>query len=125
MSSTDKLTDFAIDKMQHFFDSLNAAMPKITHAVLTVTQYDCAFNILTGLFLLIVSAIGIKAALYFWGKYQPDEYSAYDFWAIATFIPSSVALVNSFVFLLDFWSWVGMFHPDLYLIHVALSKVTG
>ena len=45
---SDKLTDFAISKMQSFLDSMNTAMPKITHAVLQVVQMNCTINMIVG-----------------------------------------------------------------------------
>lgn len=138
MSSSDKLTDFAIDKMQHFFDGLNANMPRITHAVLTATQIDCVISILTGFAYLAIAFIGFFGMWFFIKqdlkefKVKLEKYGQYaeykqQYMSRVLIFGALMAFFSmvSCVYLMNGWTWVGMFHPDLYLIHMALSKVTG
>ena len=124
--ASSRLTDFAIQKLNSTFDTVSKAMPTVTKYVLDVTSMNCLVNILQGLVMLIISGIMGYTALRLW-KYGEEGYTdRHEFSMIGGVILGIgcvISLIISVVILIDFWSWVGIFRPDLYLIHLAVQKV--
>ena len=124
--ASSRLTDFAIQKLNSTFDTVSKAMPTVTKYVLDVTSMNCLVNILQGLVMLIISGIMGYTALRLL-KYGEEGYTDnHGFSTIGGVFLSLVCIVSLFISItgiMDFWSWVGIFHPDLYLIHLTIQKV--
>jgi len=132
-TSVDKLTDFALDKMNAAFAAVQHALPTITEAALTVTRInllqELAWTVST--LLLAGGLFIISYKLFAWGKkikaadrLNEDYLPVY---IVATIVCGigTAALIIGFVSLFNVWVWVGLFHPDLYIIHQVLEKVTS
>jgi len=133
MSNADKLTDFAIGKLNAVFDGVSHTLPTVTKYALEVTSMDCLKVIFLGFFWLLLSGVVSVWTIWFFKKMKAanNEAQTYDkglpyvAWALFGVIPLMIPVGVSLAYLLDFWAWVGIFHPDLYLVHMAMVKVTG
>lgn len=118
-----KLEDFAITKLQSMFDAVGKAMPKITEAVLQVTSTDCLLAVIRCQ-LLLLPAIFAGVVVYVLcrndHKLDSTEYGASVFFG---FIIGLFTIIWIIVSLCNWWEWVGIFHPDMYLLHKALMTV--
>lgn len=134
--AANKVTDFAISKMNSLIDATSKALPTVTKYAMEVTSLNCLFSILTGVLLLV--AAGILAYLSYFGwrrcfsicKEKGDAYWAgheVPFGALGGIagIASCGLAISAGTQLFDFWSYVCVVHPDLYLIHLAVQKVLG
>ena len=133
--ASSRLTDFAIQKLNSTFDTVSKAMPTVTKYVLDVTSMNCLVNILQGLVMLIISGIMGYTALRLW-KYGEEGYTdshefstvSHEFSMVGGVILGIGCVISLFIsitWIMDFWSWVGIFRPDLYLIHLTIQKVVG
>jgi len=130
-TASDKIVDFAIGKVNAVIDGAAKAMPKVTEYAMKVTSLDCLVHICIGLACLF-AAIGLTYILYktiMLAIRLEEENNEY---FIPLFLISGLGglftagvYVNSFMYLTNFWKWIGIFYPDLYLIHLAVQKVTG
>ena len=133
---TTDLTQFAVGKLNQIFEAANKAIPKATALAVQVTWWDCFQNIMFG-FLLLFFCI-VLASVGFWAfkkfqvpvtkKYRSGgTYSEKDECWFIVIIPTAVlsflSLLTSLHYLIDGWAWIGLFHPDLYLVHEILKRV--
>lgn len=133
MSSTDKLTDFAIATVNKAIDAAAHVLPVATKYVLEVTAINCALDVAqTG-----VLVVGTGIGLWTWNKYplkwfkkaiEEDRSEGLivgsGLVTILGAIGLLIACISSVVSILGIgWSVVGMFHPDLYIVHKALERV--
>lgn len=135
-SPGDKITDFAINKLNGLFDAVKTAMPTVTKYTLQATQLGCLADLLYGgaLFILDLVSIGVFFWVINWfRKKLKDNTIENDAEAPLAIVNFCLALVTggasvilfiaSLSYLLDFWSWICVAHPDAYLIHLAVQKI--
>lgn len=128
-TSVEKLTDFAIEKMNSAFDTIQKAAPVVTDAVLWVVRVNLLQAIAVSLLLLLISII----TFFIWKKFAlpPLKEMAKDRFdasfarslMVILLIPSIVLALIGVVRLANVWLWVGLWHPELYLIYETWEKV--
>jgi hypothetical protein len=133
MSASDKIADFTISKLNSIFDTVSHALPTATKYALEVTSIDCLVTILYGLEFTVLASV--TTGFVFWGyrtarriqleNHYDDREVPYIFGAVCGTIIGFILWGVALSSLLNFWAWVGIFHPDLYLIHLAVQKVTN
>lgn len=138
MSETaDRLIDLGSNYLSQIIDAAKAAVPLATNIALQTTSFTCIVSIVTGFVMLVVSSIfgfiSYKVALIgvkIHSKWRDKrDYSAYDGFGhiIASMIlagSSVLCLLCSMLHLLSIWSWVGVWHPDIYLVHEAIVRIS-
>lgn len=129
MSSTDKLTDFAIKQFTQLQDSVNHVLPTATKYVLETTSIDCFLNLLVFWALLLIASV-LWAIWFKYRKYE-DHYSSALNKNVRQLTEGSQAVlvvisaITALTFILQFfstWYYVGWFHPELYLVHETMAK---
>lgn len=135
--SSDKLLDLATTQLTNIIETAKNTAPKITETVLMITSYGNLIHVVTYFIVLCLSIPLFFVAKWFYCKwwqiveednkerhYHSERQIPY---VIGTFgcIGLGVLLfIIGFCNLLDFWSWVGIWHPDLYLSHEILQRLT-
>lgn len=134
--SSDKLIDLATTQLTNVIETVKTTTPKITETVLMITSYARLATIVGYVTCLILSVISLGIARYSYvrwsliveekGQAWIDDYHIS--WAIvcaASLILGIILFLVSFISLLDFWTWLGVWHPDLYLAHELVEKLTS
>lgn len=112
--------------------NIQLSIPYVKTSVMQVTSMDCLFSLIQSGILEGISLgfVYFSYRLFKWGVKIQKAADEYDDWCIPIYIAASLIFIISFVAifvnlcaLLDFWTWVGVNHPDLYLIHKAVQLV--
>ena len=130
VSNADKITNFALDKIQHLIDAASATLPKATQYALEVVSLQCLISVLDWLvFVPFLLVIGLVVRWLYW-KFK--DYKAEDHWddgrwgygvpAIILFVVW-VGVFIAFLCTIPYWSFIGINHPDLYMVHIAMDKI--
>lgn len=116
----------------------DASLPYLKASMLQVVSMNCLFNLLYGfvdlgiavlLFSLARSAYrsflvvekNNEGRTYYDSKEEVSSFVIGQFWI--SLVSGLLLSIGAFFYLLDFWSWIGVFHPDLYLIHRAVDII--
>lgn len=125
-SNADKITDFAIDKLNAVFDGVSKAMPTVAKYALEVTSINCLIAVIQDFLLLLIPLAFAIVARTCWQNKRAEEYSDWEIPAIIATVLAFLCGIGVIINIVgDMWKFIGIFHPDLYLIHMALQKVTG
>jgi len=120
ITASDRLIDYGIQKLDGMIAATQKTLTVVTQTLLDVTKYDCLVNIGMGTTLFVFALITLWwTALLF--KWKVDEV-VYFFLGV---LPTVILFVSSITYLLDFWLYICVAHPDTYLIHQALEKVVN
>lgn len=131
VSAADKITDFALSKIQSVLDTTTKLLPTVTKYVMGVTSMNCLFSILSYFSLLIIGFVVIRTAR-LWLRLDTDSDGNPLPWSRNDFTPGFVVQYGIGCILLGFfiiamfssiWEFVCVVHPDLYLVHKAVEKV--
>lgn len=127
--------------------NISSSIPYIKAAVLQVTSMNCLYNVLWGGICFAICLILLGVGLFYLNKctkwatvrngensehraLKPNDYGYKTFldtpicMAFFTSVALSIEfLVLALISLTDFWQWTCIYHPDLYLVHLAAQKV--
>lgn len=110
-----KLEEIIIDKA-----------PEAWNATLTVVQIDGFREILSGIFILILSGLSFWIGLKFLRKvnfFKDDDDSGFGFSGVIAWIISAILLIISTVELLSIWTWTAIFNPELVIAKKILIGI--
>ncbi len=88
-----------------------------------VQQYDAIGNI--GMGILSALAMAGLIVLCFWCIHKREDtyHPGFGLGAVGSGMVSFILMIPTCVLLLDPWSWIGMFNPELALIHTLMQSV--
>lgn len=134
-TNADKITNFALDKIQHLIDTASATLPKATHYALEVVSLQCIWNVSAWILSFVIFVLCLWLCLSSIKKdVQIDESNRAKYgndrndnclYTIVAIVSGviGVAAFGFTVFGFPYWSFIGINHPDLYVVHLALDKV--
>lgn len=111
-------------------DSVNHILPTATKYVLETTSINCLLNVCVAFFLSFCAVfawslffgIGIRHSRHSEDYYNKGEWNAPSIirCIVACFL-TAVAIIDQAA---NMWSYIGIFHPELYLVHQTMSAVS-
>jgi hypothetical protein len=123
----EKVLTIVADKFNELVSAAEKATPVAINAVLTVVSINVIQNIVGGLVVLIICLVSSRYFHIYYGKYKILSYGDREMEGVITIASLAVAVISgliSGIILLNVWNWVGVFHPNLYLVHELVNKVT-
>lgn len=126
MSASDKITDFAISKIDSLVDTIQKTLPTISKYTLEVTKMDCISNLVFLVLPPLATLIFFFLFRMFWSWHKEETCSDWEIPAGAFFILMVISsLITVLCILNSFWYFVCISHPDIYLIHLMVQRVLG
>lgn len=125
--SVDKLTEFATTQLTNLIDATKAAMPQVTKLVLDVSWANALATVVLGSILLVLGLISLTLSFKLWKKEcntdrnGQNDFPGYGISSVAFFIAAAFLFLGTAFNLFDVWAWIGLWRPDLYLIHNLLA----
>jgi len=113
-----------LDAIQNGAVEIGGAMvkysPDIADALLTVVRLDCVASIFyPAVWLLLLSVCGLFLSKHWNASWEASDGAI----NIVALIFLLIGFVIAGLFFLNFWSWVGVFEPKLYVAHMLVKKV--
>lgn len=123
--AANKVTDFAIQKVNGLIDAASKALPTATKYAMEVTSLNCLMKFIPLMILIPLFIISSYITYRFWKWFptQRDESACIPI-GVFTLFPLGLGIAICAI-ISDGWNWVCVFRPDLYLIHLAVQKVLG
>lgn len=127
--AVNKVTDFAIQKMNSLIDATSKALPTVTKYAMQVVSMGCLIDLIYWVLFPIIGAVSINYFIKYiklaWiGGECHETFIPYMLVTVLTGVVSLIAVLVTLVGL-DLWKFVCVIHPDIYLIHLAVQKVLG
>lgn len=97
--------------------------------IITATRVDGLASVFSGVTWLVLMLVLVKLARSSWVKCVESKdtlSNVTDLWGFVAFLSCFGALMSLvFVmgYLLDLWTWVAIFYPELYIAHTLIGKV--
>lgn len=134
--SLDKALDLGANYLSQIIEASKAAIPIATQVTLQTTSFTCLVWVITGFIMAVLSGVlGYVSNLlikeYFkiysrpgrpWEEYDGTGHLVGGIIGIGF---SLLCLLCSLIHLLSVWHWVGVWRPDIYLVHEAIIRVTS
>lgn len=127
--------DHLLNIISGWLSNAQAQIPYVKQSVMTVTSMDCLFQIITGFICLgvLIILVIITTKLGSWlNKEDKKDYRQqteyFVLWGICFWVfvfLNLVLFIGTCVNLLNFWAWIGISHPDLFLMHKAVNLIAG
>lgn len=124
--AANKVTDFAISRMNSLIDATSKALPTVTKYAMEVVSLDCMMGLIHLFWTLPLCIIGwcYMIKLWKWCIKNLDDSGGATALIILIYTLGILALtIINLVTISNGWRWVCIFRPDLYLIHLAIQKV--
>lgn len=116
----------AREQLSGMVEATKEALPHVTEAALNVAWASCLVIILSGVGALLGLTVFILLS-YLLAKQQTlsDKYDfpVFGILSVASGMVSISFFIGMCLNLFSFWAWIGLFYPDLYLIHQLIEKI--
>ena len=133
-TTMDKVVDYATGKLDQVLEAAKVAIPQATDIAVQLAWVDAFQHLMYGIASIIASILTVlfvwKFFSLFMKEIKKDYHEACDP-LVAVYFVSMIAggvgsiafLISGLIKLLNIWVWMGLYSPQLYLIHQVIDKV--